>query len=530
MNPEQADLLQKEKKKKSNLFEDPLFDMSKQSYVNYTPAQGNFYDAEAYRLRFANMPQQGDYMSLQTYDYKKEGWKKLPVIPGLGLEKQRSIDKAPEDYIALNGHKPALSSKEMKKLREELLRRKGFSQDALKQTEKAGKNKKESYQVVTEMKHKDTENFNFHSDREFIDKYTKEMPFLQRADELYSDLMKGGSVPEMDEKDKKQLLKDLSWFKEVKDAYEERMSIISSDYYANIRDRNFTARTRMWLQEQGRKKNSLNSFQAFAQSMVRWKDKYENTFDGGQIFDAEKMASIEKRHSLEKQNEKEDGIASGRTIKLLMQKLGKKTVNFVLNERTTAGHEMLTREKTFKDLRIPATQQMILNKVGELQEKVDKTISSQTDEDKLNSLNDEKKRLVWVREAVGRGKVGLDVGRMWLERSLSASREKDKGIMGALNDKEVQELYSLFGEKEKAGAEKQDDKEKKLSYTDFIMEAFCQSAFIANNRMGKKANEKVDMNDLETLVKTKEVFREMCIMYGINPASMAQSPIGSMID
>ncbi len=60
-----------------------------------------------------------------------------------------------------------------------------------------------------------------------------------------------------------------------------------------------------------------------------------------------------------------------------------------------------------------------------------------------------------------------------------------------------------------------------FSYNTFVTSMFCQSAILANYRMGKKISSNINIADSETKSLVKKIFREMCFLNGINPENLS---------
>ena len=62
-----------------------------------------------------------------------------------------------------------------------------------------------------------------------------------------------------------------------------------------------------------------------------------------------------------------------------------------------------------------------------------------------------------------------------------------------------------------------------FSYNTFVTSMICQSAILANHRMGKKESSNINIADSETKSLVKKIFREMCFLNGINPENLSIS-------
>ncbi|MCR5403597.1 MAG: hypothetical protein K6E91_07220 [Butyrivibrio sp.] len=78
---------------------------------------------------------------------------------------------------------------------------------------------------------------------------------------------------------------------------------------------------------------------------------------------------------------------------------------------------------------------------------------------------------------------------------------------------ETERLRRAKGNDKKVGAN--------FSYNTFVTSMFCQSAILANYRMGKKVSSNINIADSETKSFVKKIFREMCFLNGINPENLS---------
>ncbi len=68
-----------------------------------------------------------------------------------------------------------------------------------------------------------------------------------------------------------------------------------------------------------------------------------------------------------------------------------------------------------------------------------------------------------------------------------------------------------------------------FSYNTFIIDMFTISMVVANRRLGKDVDDPLDIDDEKTLTETKKVFRELCLLNGLDPETMVDEDVRSVI-
>lgn len=69
-----------------------------------------------------------------------------------------------------------------------------------------------------------------------------------------------------------------------------------------------------------------------------------------------------------------------------------------------------------------------------------------------------------------------------------------------------------------------------FSYNTFIIDMFTMSMIVANKRLGKGTGDMIDIEDEKTLTETKKVFRELCLLNGLDPETMVNEEVRSIFE
>ena len=314
-------------------------------------------------------------------------------------------------------------------------------------------------ELINEMKTVDVGQFTFENDDVFVDNFTSRMKILQKAEMLLDYFRSPQGRKEMGSN--MELVMNLYWMENVKKAYEERMTIVSSEYYMSMRDEDFTIRTKQKMKEQVDKGKADPFYKAY----LSWQDRLDNEKFRGRrnyVFNNDKDQQIPYKKLKEKFyrelsenddmmtgfNEAEEKSESGRLVERFFKKFeyedsyGKTQTNLdgnYLQEKDAVRFVDLTSYPAWfrQDLYgntdsniVQLTKDEVVKATTKMQEKIDEMLTSDGKEKaKIRLAQSEKNELKRVRNTldnirnkVTEGKIGLDTARIWLDRTMDLVR------------------------------------------------------------------------------------------------------------
>ncbi len=233
------------------------------------------------------------YLQILSHDYQSSNW----MVRKRG--KRHSEKHMNHDYNAVFGQRPVYAGQSLKDRQGNIEKYKDLSREAssavvqfLKKTpeeqEAEGEGQEQDLSLlIGEFQTLDLKEFaygegidagtyfNLEADRAFVSGFSDKMKKLRRAGELAARLKTEEPVPGLTDEQKMELQQKLEGIAELEQAYEDRIRIISSPYYASLRDTDFTPATIMAMKRANRSSDRPESIKAYAKAMIRWREKGE---------------------------------------------------------------------------------------------------------------------------------------------------------------------------------------------------------------------------------------------------------------
>ncbi len=137
-------------------------------------------------------------------------------------------------------------------------------------------------QMIASLANIDVSKYNLESDADFVGSFTQNMKELQRADMLL-DYFQSEEGRELMGKNQELSMK-LFWMRSIKDAYMERITVISSPYYVSMRDEDFTPQTLRRMENELSSNKKLSEadksfYKAYLSSNKRKNGELRHDFD-----------------------------------------------------------------------------------------------------------------------------------------------------------------------------------------------------------------------------------------------------------
>ena len=364
------------------------------------------------------------YRKILAADFDNATW----ISKGSSLRKHRkNINK---NYKALTGRKLGLSGEEKLKRKNEFEARRelslkasmalkdfiGSNNDADPDPSDAG--------VLRALEDLDLKAFAYGdgsgakqdvaSDAAFISGFSGKMALLHNASLLYNKVLQGnpdGVSPE--------ILRKLSQMNDMRQAYEDRIRIISSPYYVSLRDADFDKSTKKKLREGDGDEKRSEDLKAYAQSVLRWQESGRKLLSVKKAPEAPASAEeVTRDKSILAENKE---YVSDQAIEKVIGKINAKRKNQFknnINSKTDQAMEY-TRKWVESDLKDKPNEKKLKLEVQRMKDRLSKDLTDTGLKESVRK-NYEKvlRHLNRVSLAYEEKKVSSDVMRIWLDRCL----------------------------------------------------------------------------------------------------------------
>ena len=164
--------------------------------------------------------------------------------------------------------------------------------------------------IAKELFDLDINNFDFDSDETFLKSFKINMHILAKADRLENVLLAGDKIEGFDMDMLEELSVKLSRMGRIREAYEDRIQIISSPYYVSLRTEDMTLSTLDHLNmiAKGEIEKKDVSLKSFAAAITRWKFQSSKLFTMGKTGNKEHLTdtiaeNIILKNGIEKVND-----------------------------------------------------------------------------------------------------------------------------------------------------------------------------------------------------------------------------------
>lgn len=268
------------------------------------------------------------------------------------------------------------------------------------------------------------------ADDAFVSDFSGKMSILQNASLLYDKILKGNSDLASPE-----ILRKLSQMNDMRQAYEDRIRIISSPYYVSLRDVDFDKSTKeKLLKEENEDKKDKQTeedknLRAYAKSMIRWQES------GKKLLTQKKAAAPDAPAENVVQDDTilsdAKTYVSDQAVDNVIKKVnGKNKTRFkklVSGERDMA--MAFTREWVYKDLNSKTEDKAMLNEVDRMKEVLNDSLGNQEiKESDRKNIEKLLRHLDRVSTAFASKKISSDAMRIWLDRCLQHKLNFDREI------------------------------------------------------------------------------------------------------
>ncbi len=397
------------------------------------------------------------YMKILAADFDTADW----ISREAPLRKHRK--NINENYKSLTGRKSGLSGKEKLRRKKEFEARRDLSLKASMALEafigRASEMDPDPSDegLLRTIEETDLSGFAYGSggktkqdvecDAEFITGFAEHMAVLHRSSLLYNRLLQGNSDPVSPE-----LLNKLSVMNDMRQAYEDRIRIISSPYYVSLREVDFDESTKEKLrtgEDDEKRGETLNDY---ARSVLRWQES------GRRLLFADRVSAqapleekaVPQENVLLPDREYESDRAADQVIEKIDSRskdLFKKMVNGYRDQPM-----IYTREWVYKDLKDKPDAKKMLHEVDRMKDRLRRDLKDETlEENARKSMEKVLRHLDRVSDAFAAKKISPEAMRIWLDRclqhKLNYSGELYLNLVHQGKTEEDEEDY--FGEAEK---------------------------------------------------------------------------------
>ena len=228
---------------------------------------------------------QEKYKKILTHDYRSQKWITM------SKDKRKARRNINTNYKLVTGARKNLTSRQQSERKAELDTRKRLSIIAsedldgfVKEREKQEKEWTDDERSIAAKELLDipVEVFDFGSDKAFIQSFKKNMHILAKAERLEKALLTGVNLEGFDQDMTRELSAKLSRMGRIREAYEDRIQIISSPYYVSVRSGDLTVDTLDRLNRIAKGKVTADeSLKSFATAITRWRFHSSRLFTMG---------------------------------------------------------------------------------------------------------------------------------------------------------------------------------------------------------------------------------------------------------
>ena len=260
------------------------------------------------------------------------------------------------------------------------------------------------------------------SDADFVSGFAEQMSYLHGASLLYNKLLRG------DNEVSPELMMKLSRMNEMRQAYEDRIRIISSPYYVSLREADFDKSTKEKLKGSKDADKMDANLRSYAKTVLRWQE-------GGKKLLAEKKATVPAAPA--EQVVQDDSVLSDTKTyesdqavdKAISKVNGRNTKRF--NMLVNGEHDQamaFTKEWVYSSLKTKVKDNELVHETERMKTRLREELADPAIK-KTEKKNKEKllRHLDRVTGAFAAKKISSDVMRIWLDRCLqhrlSYSRE-----------------------------------------------------------------------------------------------------------
>lgn len=397
--------------------------------------------------------------------------------------KRHSEKHMKEDYKAVFGQRPAFSSAMIKERQGNIEDYKNLSVKASTQIVNFLKdnptydnvqqdNDDPDATLVEQIMNVDLSEFVFESDKAFVDSFASKMKKLYRAQHLLERFQKGDEIGDISDEQRLELTEKLGTLSDLRQAYEDRIHIISSPYYSSLRDADFTDSTIIQLKKANQKKGREGSIKAYAEAMIRWKEEGERL--------CKNPAKVLEKRKDEKR--KRADTQSNQAVDKVLEKTDLKEFNSCLNEtddtkvfsddpkanakiQANVRAMKLNRERIDKICDPAMTDEQIFAKLSGMRDYISKKIDriKKTPADKINAkelkipeLDTVLKHLDTVENQYRNGEISKGTLQIFMDRGLMHETHVGRSVYDKIVlQTEIPEVITPQMEKADANYKKQ---------------------------------------------------------------------------
>lgn len=362
------------------------------------------------------------FQRILNHDYKSQKW----------ISKDKNKRKARKNinanYKLVTGAKKNLTSRQKLERKAEFESRRDLSILAstnlsafMNEREKKEKNlTDEKLQALSkELLDMPLETFDFDSDKAFLKSFNRNMAVLDAADRLSKAISNGDKIEGFDPEMMRDLSIKLSQLSNIREAYEDRITIISSPFYVSIRSGDLTLSSIDRLNRIAKGKvNADESLKSFAKAITRWKSYGAGLFSIGKAANNDFFTDTIAENIILK-NGIENVNNAFNSIKWKKEKNGKLSQKKIKDTR-----EVQIKEWIYDDLKLLKNldRKQLSKKIGLLIRTLENAeISSEDKEERVVEQRKKEEAIAHakkVKAAFDEGRYSKESVILWLDRYL----------------------------------------------------------------------------------------------------------------
>ena len=266
------------------------------------------------------------------------------------------------------------------------------------------------------------------SDAEFIAGFSDKMTILHNASLLYNKILQGKS-----DEVSPDLVRKLSRMNDMRQAYEDRIRIISSPYYVSLREVDFDKSTKEKLRTGDGDKKRDKNLKDYAKSVLRWQESGKKQLS---VKKAPAPAASTEKVVLDKNvlsDNKE--YVSDQAIDKVITKINAKTRNQFKKMVNGSSDPVMgfTRKWVESDLKKKTDDKKMKHEIDRMKDWLSKEIAdNKIKESDRKSKEKLLRHLNRVTQAFAEKKISSDVVQIWLDRCLQHKLNYDKELYYAV--------------------------------------------------------------------------------------------------
>lgn len=259
------------------------------------------------------------------------------------------------------------------------------------------------------------------ADRDFLENFKDQMIILHHASLIYQNQISGNLLGGQELTSEQ--MDRLAFLNEARQAYEDRIRIISSPYYVSLREKDFDKATKKHLEKKGKDQEEKASLRSYAKAVLRWQERGKSILSETDA--SKRLKSGRIFHSMNMLPMEENGrtYASDTTVDKVIRKISPRVFSWYLNGGNDQEDQEMIAAKNWiwQDLGKSVKKTSLLGEVDRMRKELERRLREPgevTSGSKRELYEKMLRHLARVSRAFSEGKISKEAMRLWLDRCL----------------------------------------------------------------------------------------------------------------